>query len=142
MLRRLVEGTIHAVCTAPVRPTSLANKPTSTQAFPVGDLLACLSVCQAGEAPVACWSGALEGMKVTSREEPPRSRVPTVSRPMSKAFPAAVADSPEAASPREAAGLPCTTTGAGKAEGTRYPVHAWPHACALSNTVHALVGTP
>ncbi len=74
--------------------------------------------------PVACCNAVLVGMKVTSRDEPPRSRVPTVLRPMSKALPAAVADWSEAASPREAAGLPCTITGAGRAEGARYPVHA------------------
>ena len=49
------------------------------------------------------------GRKVTSREEPPKSRVPTVSTPRSAAFPAAATDSEEAASSLNAPSRPCTT---------------------------------
>ena len=78
-----------------------------------------------GSSPVACCNGMPVGMKVTSRDEPPRSRVPTVLRPMSAALPAAVAEPSEAASPRLASGLPCTMTGAGCADGAKKPAHAF-----------------
>ena len=42
---------------------------------------------------------------------------------MSTAFPAAVEDSSEADSSREAAGLPCTMTGGGSAAGAKKPAH-------------------